>query len=50
MHMVTIEDVENDFDLFDKLGQFIDDKPKDHKCIPECHSIGGEPESEEMYR
>jgi hypothetical protein len=48
-HFVEIRDMQLNPDLFESIGQFVDQKPEGHQCIPECHSIGGEVETGEMY-
>ena len=48
-HFVSIEDVARNPGLYEQRGQFIDERPPGHVCIPECAEIGGEPESPEMY-
>lgn len=47
-HFVTLEDAVNN-DRLEDMGQFINERLPGHVCIPECHEIGGEPESPEMY-
>lgn len=48
-HFVSIADAVRNPDLHQQMGQFIDERPLGHTCIPECAEIGGEPESPEMY-
>lgn len=47
-HYVTIEDALRNNRREDR-GKFIAEKLPGHKCLPECHEIGGEPETPEMY-
>ena len=48
-HYVSIADGLRNPDLRDPMGQFIDQRPPGHTCLPQCAEIGGEPESPEMY-
>ena len=48
VHFVTMEDVVNGAS-HDSIAQFTNNPVSSHKCIPECHEIGGESEAE-AYR
>lgn len=48
-HLINITDINRNPDLFDSIGEFLEDRPEGHVCDLACHEIGGEPESPEMY-
>jgi len=48
-HFISLQEAVELENGLEVMGRFIDNPPPNHKCIPECHTIGGEPETPEMY-